>query len=63
MSDDKIYLSREEQLFLMDMFETKTPMEAVETFATFLAKEGADPAKLEEYVKKILVNWKKKVKK
>ena len=60
MSDDKIYLNREEQQFLMQMFDLPNPMDAVDAFAEMLVKEGADPGKLENYVKKILTVWKKK---
>lgn len=53
-SDSKIYLSREEQTFLMDYLELNDPMEAVEKFAELLVTERADPGKLEQYVKKIM---------
>lgn len=53
-SDSKIYLSREEQTFLMDYLELNDPMQAVEKFAELLVAERADPGKLEQYVKKIM---------
>ncbi len=60
MSSDKIYLNREEQLFIMEMLELKSPMDAVDAFAEMLVVEGADPGKLQAYVKRCLEKWKEK---
>lgn len=57
--DGKIYLSREEQIFLMEMLECKNPEMAVEEFALLMRSENADINKIEEYVKKIVKNMKK----
>lgn len=57
MSSDKLYFSREEQLFLMEMLEKSTAKEAVETFAQILTEEKADPSKLKEYLKKIMQKY------
>ena len=51
---ERIVLSREEQLFLMEMLETDDPMEAVEKFATIMTEEKADPTQLQKYIKKIM---------
>ena len=55
---DKIYLNREEQIFLMEMLEINDPVIAVEKFAQILSEERADPAKLEDYLKKIIKRMK-----
>lgn len=54
MSSDKIYLTREEQLYLMEMLEVNNPVDAAEKFAVMMAKEGADPMELQAYLKKIM---------
>lgn len=59
MSSDKIYLSREEQLFLMEMFEVKNPTEAAEKFALLMVDERADPLDLTDYLKKIMKKMEK----
>ena len=51
---DKIYLSRSEQKYLMEMLEINDPTQAAEKFAYMLVEEKADPSKLQEYVKKIM---------
>jgi len=51
---DKIYLSRSEQKYLMEMLEINDPIQAAEKFAYMLVEEKADPSKLQEYVKKIM---------
>lgn len=60
MSSDKIYLSREEQLFLMEMLELNSPTDAAEKFAYLMVEEKADPTKLQEYIKKIMKRMEKK---
>lgn len=54
MKDGKIYLSREEQIFLMEMLEVDDPNDAVEDFAALLVMERVDPAELGKYLKKIM---------
>ena len=56
MSSDKIYLSREEQLYLMEMLELESPIDAVEKFALLMVEEKADPTLLRDYIKKIMKN-------
>ena len=51
---EKIYLSKEEQLFLMEMLEIKNPAEAAEAFARLMVQERADPVELKKYLKKIM---------
>ena len=58
MSRDKIFLSREEQVFLMEMLEVKDPMDAVEIFAILMVDERADPSDLQHYVKQIMKKMK-----
>ena len=58
MSNEKIYLSREEQIFLMEMLEMTNPLEAVDKFALMLVEGGADPTKLQQYIKKIMSKMK-----
>ena len=60
MNDGKIYLSREEQEYLIYMLEIENPIDAVDRFAFILVDERADPNKLQEYVKKIMANRGKK---
>lgn len=57
MSSEKIYLTREEQLFLMEMFEVKSPTEGVEKFAELMVMEKADPLELTDYLKKCIKKW------
>jgi hypothetical protein len=52
--NDRIYLSREEQTFLMEMLEIQDPVEAVDRFAYLIVLEKADPTKLHDYLKKIM---------
>ena len=59
--DDKIYLTRDEQRFLLDMLELKDINVAVDEFAIMMAKQGADPLDLQTYLKKIMLAWDKKV--
>ena len=51
---DKIYLSREEQIFLMEMTELETTEDAVDKFVTLMILEKADPIDLKKYLKKIM---------
>ena len=58
MSSDRIYLTREEQIFLMEMLELDDPMKAVEKFATIMTSEKADPTELQKFLKKIMKRMK-----
>lgn len=55
MSDSsKIFLSVEEQLYLMTMFEVKDPQKAIEKFVELMVLERANPQDLNKYLKKIM---------
>lgn len=56
---DKIYLSKEEQIFLMEMLELKDPVQAAEKFALLMIEEHADPTQLQKYLRKIIANFHK----
>lgn len=60
MSSDKIYLSKEEQLFLMAMLEINDPVEAAEKYALIIIEQQGDPTKLQEYLKKAMIAWDKR---
>ena len=60
MSNEKIYLTREEQIWLMEMTEAKDSQDAVEIFASLMAEERADPTDLKKYLKKIMRKMEKK---
>ena len=60
MSSDRIYLSREEQIFLMEMLELRDPSQAAEKFALLMVEERADPTELQKYLKKIMKKMEKK---
>ena len=55
---DRIYLTKEEQYFLIEWLEIENVSVAVDKFATILAEERADPGKLQEYIKKIIQRMK-----
>ena len=54
MSNTKIYLNREEQIFLMEFLEMDDPVDAAERFAVLMVEEKANPTDLQKYVKKII---------
>lgn len=54
MSSEKVYLSKDEQIFLMEMLEIEDIYFAVEKFAQIMTDERADPTELQEYIKKIM---------
>jgi len=56
-NDNKIYFSREEQVFLMEMFETQDPSVAAERFATMLVEERANPSDLKKYLSRIIKKY------
>jgi len=60
VSSERIYLSPEEQLFLMEMFEISDPVTACEQFALLMVEEKADPIELSAYIKKVMKKWKKR---
>lgn len=58
MSSDRIYLSKEEQIFLTEMLEIDDINDAVEKFAILMVEERADPTQLHKYLKKIIKRMK-----
>lgn len=60
MSNDKLYLNKSEQVFLMEMFEVASPQEAVELFITMMVECRANPDNSPKYLKKIMAKWKEK---
>lgn len=50
----KIYLSREEQVFLMEWLEMNDPVLAAERFAELMILEKADPIELQKYLKRVM---------
>lgn len=58
MSSDRIYLSKEEQIFLTEMLEIEDINDAVEKFAILMVEERADPTQLHKYLKKIIKRMK-----
>lgn len=58
-NDSKIYFNREEQVFLMEMFETDDPVVGAESFARCLIKEGVDVIDLKDYLRKVMKAWSK----
>jgi hypothetical protein len=58
VSSDKIYLNREQQIFLTEMFEINDPSLAAEKFAIMMVEERANPGDLLEYIKKIMKRMK-----
>ena len=58
MSSDRIYLNKEEQIFLMEMLELEDPVSAAEKFAILMVEERADPTELQKYLKKIMKRMK-----
>ena len=60
MNSSKIYLSREEQVFLMEMLEKDDPIVATEKFAELMVEQGASPLEIERYLKRIMMEFDKK---
>lgn len=58
MSSDKIYLSAEEQNFLMYIFEIDDPQDALEKFVSFLVEQRAKPEELKEYLSALMARAK-----
>ena len=56
----KIYLTKEEQIYLMEMLEIKNVTDAVERFADLMIEERADPTELLKYLKSIMKKMDKK---
>ena len=54
MSADKVYLTAEEQIYLMEMLELNDPTKAAEKFVELLVLERANPQDLKKYLKKIM---------
>ena len=61
-SDSRIYLSIEEQVFIMEWLEIDDPIQAVERFAVLMVKEKADPGELKDYLKKVMAKVEKMAK-
>ena len=57
MSDGRIYLSGDEQEFLMEFLELNDPIKAAEKFALLMVEEKADPTDLKKYLKKIMESF------
>lgn len=62
MSSDKIYLSQEEQIFLMEMLEVDNPHVAVDKYANLMVLEHAEPQDLQIYIQKTIAAYKKRFK-
>jgi hypothetical protein len=58
MSSERIYLTPEEQHFLMEMLEIKDVTQAAERFATIMTEERADPTQMKKYIQKMLSHLK-----
>jgi len=54
VSSDRVYLTREEQIYLMEMFETDNVEKAAEKFIEMMISEGANPNDFNKYLKKIM---------
>ena len=54
MSSDRIYLSKEEQIFLTEMLEIDDLNRAAEVYALMMVDRGADPKDLQLYLKKTM---------
>ena len=54
MSGDKIYFTKKEQIFLMEMLEERDIHDAIEKFTELLILEKANPSKLKEYLTTII---------
>jgi len=61
-SDSRVYLSVEEQVFLMEWLEINDPIQAVERFAVLMVKEKVDPTQLQDYLKKVMAKVEKMAK-
>lgn len=55
---NRLYLTKEEQLFLMEMFELKDAKEAAERFVILMIEERADPTQTQKFIKKIMKGMK-----
>ena len=58
MSYDKVFLTSEEQLFLMEMLELDDPTKAAEKFVAIMVEERANPQQMKKYIVKILKGFK-----
>ena len=52
--NSRIYLTREEQVYLMQILEINSPEEALNKFIDILIEEKVDPTKTSVYLKKIM---------
>lgn len=60
MSSERIYLTADEQNFLMEIFEMNDPTTAFEKFVSILVEERAKPEELKEYLATIMTRAKNK---
>lgn len=60
MSSDKFYLTKDEQIFLMEWLEIDDPEEAVTKFASLMMEEGVRIDHLQESLKKVMKRVNKK---
>lgn len=54
MSAAKIYLTTEEQIYLMEMLELNDPRDAAEKFVKILIEERVDPQQMNKFLKAII---------
>lgn len=54
MSSDRVYLTREEQIYLMEMLEIDNIERAAERFIELMISEGANPNDFNKYLKKVM---------
>lgn len=54
MSSEKLFLTQEEQIFLMEMYEINDPVLAAEKFALEMIDQKVDPRELQKYLRKIM---------
>ena len=54
MSSEKVYLTKEEQIYLMEMFEVDNPTDAAENFVRLMVEVGVDPVELKSYLRKVM---------
>jgi hypothetical protein len=54
VSSDRVYLNKEEQIFLTEMLEIEDLNRAVEVYALMMVDSRADPKDLQLYLKKTI---------
>lgn len=58
--NDRIYLTKEEQMFLTEMLEIKDTEQAVEKYADLMILEKVNPIDLQEYLKRTIKKYKER---